>query len=284
VALYGGVVVPPPCDVLFVVKKRPGDGFVAQALERRAKLVYCPIDHYDDADEIAADAEMLGACAAVLAHCERLIPLLGRYCDDVRFVEHHARYALPDMVPYKEAGYVLWIGTCQYLPFLLDWLERHPIEAEIKILSDFANDNARALAYENAAAIGRKLEIARDTPSVDGHRVYAWSERRQQAMMRECRAALDVKLTRFFGQRHKPPTKAQQYVASGIPFAVNPDSYSAEYFRARGFEVVSPLDPERWLSREYWEATRAAAPALRAATSMDAVAAKYRELIESLAG
>jgi hypothetical protein len=63
---------------------------------------------------------------------------------------------------------------------------------------------------------------------------------------------------------------------------VNPDSYSAEYFRTRGFDVASPVDVERWLSREYWEATRAAGERLRAAISIDAVAARYVELIESL--
>ena len=80
----------------------------------------------------------------------------------------------------------------------------------------------------------------------------------------------------------KPAAKAQQYVASGVPVAVNSDSYSAEYFLTRGFEVASPDDTDRWLSREYWEETHAAGERLRAATSLEAVAARYRELIESL--
>lgn len=101
--------------------------------------------------------------------------------------------------------------------------------------------------------------------------------------MRECKAALDVKMTTVFGQRHKPPTKVQQFVASGVPVAINADSYSAEYFRVHhGFELASPLDPERWLSRDYWEATRACGEALRATTSLAAVGARYRELLESL--
>lgn len=53
-------------------------------------------------------------------------------------------------------------------------------------------------------------------------------------------------------------------------------------FRARSFELASPLDPARWLSREYWEATRAAGEAPRDATSLAVVGARYEELIESL--
>jgi TOD1/MUCI70, glycosyltransferase-like domain len=282
VILYDSMTRAPRCDVLFVVKKRPHDRFVEQALQNGTKLVYCPIDDYDGPEQIAADAAFLGACSMLVVHCERLIPALRPHCPNVHFVEHHTRYALHEMADYKESGYVLWIGSCQYVPFLLAWLEQHPIEHEIKILSDFEKDNARAKAYEHAAAMGLGLEISHDTTSVAGHRVYRWSEERQQQMMDECRAALDVKMTRFFAQRHKPPAKAQQYVASGIPFAVNPDSYSAEYFRSRGFDVASPLEPQRWFSREYWEATRAAAERLRAATSIEVVAARYRELIESL--
>jgi hypothetical protein len=282
VVLYDSRSTPPPCDVLFLIKKRPTDLFVERALRNGTKLVYCPIDEYDGPEQIAADAEFLGACEIVVTHCERLIPLLRAHCSDVRFVEHHARYALDAMVGYRRRGYLLWIGGCQYVPFLLAWLERHPLAHELKILSDFENDRARALAREHAQAMGLRLEMDADTTSIAGHRVYRWSEERQRQMMGECRAALDVKMTRFFNQQHKPPTKAQQFVASGIPFAVNADSYSAEYFRDRGFDVASPLETERWLSREYWEATRAAGERLRAATSIEAVAARYRELIESI--
>jgi hypothetical protein len=282
VVLYDSRSRPPPCDVLFLVKKRPTDLFVERALRNGAKLVYCPIDEYDGTEQIAADAAFLGTCTAVVVHCERLVPLLRSHCPDVRFVEHHARYALDEMVGYKDRGYLLWIGGCQYVPFLLAWLERHPIPHELKILSDFANDNARVLAREHADAVGVRLEISADTTAVAGHRVYRWSEERQRQMMRECRAALDVKATRFFNQRHKPPAKAQQYVVSGVPLAVNADSYSAEYFRGRGFDVASPLEVERWLSREYWEETRVAGEQLRGATSIEAVAAHYRQLIESI--
>ena len=98
--------------------------------------------------------------------------------------------------------------------------------------------------------------------------------------MRECKAAIDLKQLNIFNQYYKPPTKAQKYVTSGIPFAINPGSYSEEYFRARGFQVASPVEPERWLSRSYWEQTRKFGLELRASTSLEAVGKRYRDLID----
>jgi len=273
---------PPDCDILLVVKERPPEQFVLDAQRKKAKLIYCPVDAYGEIGQLARHADLFRACAMVLVHCERLLPLVRPYCANVHFVDHHIRYATKEMVNYNDAGYILWIGGCQYVPYLARWLEHHPIEQEIRILTDIDNYRARHAARVLAAEIGMRFGVYRGTESIADCRVYQWSERRQQAMMRECRGALDIKMTARFEQAHKPPTKAQQYVASGIPFAVNPDSYSAEYFRARGFELASPADTARWLSREYWEETRVWGERLRAATSIEAVGARYRQLIEML--
>ncbi|HUI25428.1 MAG TPA: hypothetical protein VL403_05030, partial [Candidatus Kryptonia bacterium] len=272
----------PDCDVLFVIKDRPPDRFIHEAQAKRTKLVYCPIDVYQGHDHLIRDADFLRACAMVVVHCERLKPLVQPYCGNTHFVDHHNRYALDVMVDYKSTGFLLWIGGCQYVPYLVRWLEHHPIDYEVKILTDIDNYRARHVGRINAAEIGMRFGVYRSTTSIAGCEVYRWSERRQAEMMRECKAALDIKMTDKFEQAHKPPTKAQQYVASGIPFAINPDSYSAEYFRRRGFEVASPADAKQWLSREYWEATRTYGEQLRAATSIEAVGARYRELIESI--
>jgi hypothetical protein len=170
----------------------------------------------------------------------------------------------------------------QYVPYLLRWLAEHPIEREVRILTDLDSERGWARAHGTAAQLGLSIELSRAPTAIAGHPACQWSERRQLEMMRACKAALDVKHTVLFNQHHKPPTKAQQFVASGIPCAVNPEAYSAEYFRSRGFDPASPDDPARWLSRDYWEETRRAGARLRRETSIEAVAARYRELIESL--
>ncbi len=272
----------PDCDVVFAIKERPPDSFVSTAQRKRVKLVYCPIDAYSSPDQLARDAGLFHACAMVLVHSERLLPCVQTHCANTHFVEHHVRYALTELADYRDSGFVLWIGGCQYVPYLMHWLAQHPIESEVRILTDITNYRARHVGRVFAAEIGMKFGVYRNTKSIGRYRVYQWNERRQLEMMQECRAAIDVKLTDKFEQYYKPPTKAQQFVASGVPFAVNPDSYSAEYFRARGFDVASPADPDRWLSRAYWEATRRYAAGLRTATSLAAVGERYRKLIESL--
>ncbi|HXJ78415.1 MAG TPA: hypothetical protein VMS64_07000, partial [Candidatus Methylomirabilis sp.] len=202
--------------------------------------------------------------------------------ENTHVVEHHARFITAAMADYKDEGYVLWVGGYQYVPYLVWWLGRHPIPQELRILTNIDNLRARHAARLFAAEIGIRVSVSRDGRTVAGHPVFPWSERRQAEMMRDCKASLDVKLTDDFNQYHKPPTKAQQMVVSGIPFAINPESYSAEYFRRRGFELAAPIDPGRWLSREYWEATRRFGESLRGRISLAAVGLRYRELIDSL--
>ncbi|MEO8602136.1 MAG: hypothetical protein ABI629_06140 [bacterium] len=270
------------CDVLFAIKKRPAERLLDGVERQGSKLVYCPVDVYDATGELQRDAEFLARCAMVLVHCERMLPLLRPHCAQTHFVEHHSRFATHAMAEYQRDGFILWIGAYAYVPYLADWLARHPIDSEVRILTDFDNEKSRRKADQYAAEIGMDIASAAAQRAIAGCRMYQWSERRQGEMMRACRAALDVKLTTLFSQQHKPPTKAQQYIASGIPFAVNADSYSAEYFLARGFELASPLDTERWWSHDYWQETRATGQALRAATALERVGEHYRKLIESL--
>ncbi|MGH7789893.1 MAG: hypothetical protein ACRERC_23700, partial [Candidatus Binatia bacterium] len=282
VVLFDRLDHPPPCDALFLIKRKPDDAFVAALRQQGTALVYCPIDAYQTAPEIAADGELLHACSMVMVHCERLLPLLRPHCAQTHFVEHSARYALPEMAAYKDDGFVLWIGHVQYVPYLIHWLAAHPVDREIRILTDLDSEPGWERARANAARVGLALDVACTAGTIGGYPVARWSERRQQEMMRACKAALDIKHTALFNQHHKPPTKVQQFVASGIPCAVNPDAYSAEYFRRRGFETAAPTDAARWLSREYWDATRQAGARLRRETSLEAVAARYRQLIDAL--
>jgi alkaline ceramidase TOD1/glycosyltransferase MUCI70-like protein len=282
VVLYDSWSAPPPCEVLIAVKAPPPEPFIAATLAQGSRLVYCPIDRYRDPAHLASDRDLLRVCDLVLTHSERLVRPLQPYCRTVRLVEHHTRYRLPELAPYRERGFVLWIGGCQYLPYLLDWLRQHPLDQELRILTDVDNRPARLAAQLLAERLSVSLDFAADGRSIAGHAVERWSERRQLELMGACRAALDLKRTGNFNQDHKPPTKAQQFVASGIPFAVNADSAATEYFRRRGFALAAPDDPATWLSREYWQATQDVARLLRERTSLETVARGYRELINSL--
>lgn len=268
---------PPDCDVLFIIKVRPSDQFIGDARHKGSRIVYCPIDFYESEAQLASDADFLRSCDMVLVHSERLLPLVRSYCPNSHFVEHHSRYSLPEVAEYKENGFVLWVGGCQYLAYLIGWLEQHPIGAEVKILTDIDKAWSRRGARRYAS-----ISLSRKMTSIGGCEVYPWSEKSQFDMLRECKAAIDLKQIEIFNQFYKPPTKAQKYIGSGIPFAVNPGSYSAEYFRTRGFVTASPSETDRWFSRDYFEETRRFGLKLREYTSLEAVGRKYRELIELL--
>ena len=116
---------------------------------------------------------------------------------------------------------------------------------------------------------------------VNGHQLEEWSEAAQARLMRDCRAAIDIKGDSF-NQKMKPPTKAQQFVASGVPFGCNPDHPAMAYFRARGFAVAEAADFDRLLSRSYWEQTQQIAVPLRADISLQAVSRTYRQALNQV--
>ena len=190
---------PPDCDVLFIIKERPAASFIAKAKDRGARIVYCPIDFYENREQLDRDADFFRACDMVLLHCERHLPLVQHHCPRTHFVEHHARFSLPEMADFKKDGFVLWIGACEYLAHFVSWLELHPIRNEVKLLTNL--DRAWAT---RAARRYFTLSLGRGAKTLAGCEIHQWSERKQLEMMRECKAAIDVKQLEIFNQYYKP--------------------------------------------------------------------------------
>ncbi|MCI5078373.1 hypothetical protein [Oricola sp.] len=269
----------PDASIIVMVKTQPPRAFVEAALARGIKLVYLPIDRYHGAEDIAADAWLLGACSLVLSHSRALLPWLEPHARHVGFIEHEAIHALEPLADYRLEGFVLWVGGCEHLPHVVAWLQANDIGAEVTLLTNDRSKTARVQAHLRAHALGLRLEFGDGT--VNGHRLATWSEEAQERLMRSCRAAIDIKGTDF-NQATKPPTKAQQFIASGIPFACNADSSIADYLTWRGFDVADVQDPDRLFSRDYFDETRTFAPKLRRWTSANAVGETYRDAFESL--
>ena len=269
----------PQADVIIFIKQKPPLNIINEAAARKTKLIYCPIDWYYGMDQMGKDHVILKKFNMIISHCERLVEPLKRFNPRVKFIDHNNKYMLPVMSKYKEKGYILWIGGCQYVAYLVKWLKEHPIKGEIKILSDIDNGRAVTASHILANKIGVHLNYSDN--DVNGITAYAWNERLQFEMMSECKAAMDIK-GEDFNQYNKPPTKAQKFIASGIPFAVNLGSYSAEYFKSRDFNVVSPIAQARWFSKDYWLETRKFGEKLRKTTCIEAVGLKFKEYIDSL--
>jgi hypothetical protein len=259
----------PACDALVLVKHAPPP-LLWERLARRCSLLYCPVDSYGAAEEIRADGELLGACSRVLIHCERLRPHFEPYCR-VEYVDHHVKFASPLREEYKAEGFILWVGVRSNLPALARWVNSFPPPAELVVLTN-PEDPARVPApWELGFRPGLKV------------RVEPWSAALHLERVREARAALDVK-GGDFRSRHKPPAKAIDFIASGLPLAMNPGSSPVEHLAGLGLTVASPLDPDRWLSRPYWEETRELGRRLRRKLSLEQVALHYRRFIDDALG
>jgi len=272
----------PPSDVAIVVKRPLRHAWA----DIRARTIYLPIDHYRSPRQIQDDQAFLTSCSAIVCHSECLMPYFASYCANVLFAEHHGRYTLPQMTPYRRDGYILWIGGCQHLPYLLKWVEQYPLPLPLKILTDIKNTQAYSACFRLAEQLNVKLHMT--DACVNGHAVHMWSEKDQRRLMQEAKAAVDTKGGAWLGtfqwpQYTKPPTKGQKFISSGIPFAATDDSYCFDYFKRRGFILASPRDSARWLSYEYWCETARFGAALRRELSLPHIGLYYKRLIETVA-
>jgi hypothetical protein len=255
-------------DVVVLVKQAPHIEWM-DALRRRAAVVYCPVDFYGSAAELDADGAMLRKCSRIVVHCERLRRYFEPYAL-VEYMDHHVKFAAPMRGTQPlEDGYLLWVGVRTNLPALADWDNAHPLQGELRILTNLEEPGS----FPRPAVFG----FRRDR----NLRIFEWSQEAHLQMTAEARAALDIK-GNDFRSRHKPPAKAIDFLASGVPLAMNADSSPVEHLARMGFEVASPLDTERWLSRAYWEETQRFGRALRELLSLERIGRRFTRIIEEV--
>jgi hypothetical protein len=257
----------PDANVVVVVKHAPSQDW-AEAATQRAALVYCPVDFYGSPAAIDADGPLLRQCARVVVHCERLRRYFAPYAP-VEYLDHHVKFAGPLRQAPVERGYLLWVGVRSNLGALLAWVNAHPLPEELLVLTN-AEDPRRPPQPRD---FGFRSDCA--------VRIEEWSPARHLEAVSGARAALDVK-GEDFRARHKPPAKAIDFLAAGVPLAMNPDSCVVEHLARLGFDVPSPLDAALWLSREYAEEARRFGAALRELLSLERIGRRVRRLIEEV--
>lgn len=257
----------PECDVAVIIKHLLPSG-VMRRLAQRTAIVYCPVDYYGHPDDIASDGPTLRLCARIVVHCHRLRGWFEPYAD-VDYVDHHVKYVSENMLPYRRTGYVLWIGVRTNLPQLVEWLNRTSFDEPLLILSNFEDANRPPQAADIGLRRGRRVSLQ------------PWSPKAHRAALAGAKAALDIKGDDF-RQCHKPPAKALDFIASGLPLAMNPSS-SVEHLANMGFDVASPDDLGRWFSHAYWQETAAFGQEVRQSLSLRRIALRWKKLIEDAA-
>jgi hypothetical protein len=242
-------------SVVHMVRRHP-------VWKRRKKVVYCPIDQFSHHAEILASNKILRCFNLIVTHCHRATPIFEKFAP-VRYINHHAKYFIGHDREFPETGYVLWVGTEQNLPAIVNWHNSRRPEWPLVVLTSKAG-NAAHFGFEADNVVTRR-----------------WTPERHMRCLAECKAALDVKDDTFW-DRTKPPTKAMDYVASGLPLALTAECAGYEYLRGMGLDVPTPDDEARWLSREYWDDSQAFRPHVQALCSMGRVGWEFKEAIEGL--
>jgi hypothetical protein len=271
----------PQCDVLIAVKH------LVPEMVKSAKVIYLPIDVFSSPSEVERAAGLLGECAAVGCHAAPLMEVIRPKARRVFLIEHHAKFSLRLMPEFKERGFVLWIGAFEHLPYLLTWHARTPLPYPLVLLTNVNDERSRKQGF----SLAHKLEVPMDLSEhhLNGHRLVPWCEQAQLKLMQEAKAAIDIKGGCWLGgdqwhQQMKPPTKAQQFVLSGIAVALNRDSHSFDYFQRRGLTLASPDERDRWFSRDYWMETQEFAQRRREEFSLKTIGEQMCRIIEEIYG
>lgn len=256
----------PECDLLVIVKYQLPVEIVARAA-RTSAVLFCPIDNYGCAADLDADWELLRLCSRIVLHAPSLQPYFQSYAP-VELLDHHVKYTAPPRKRFVSDGPILWTGWRSNVRPLAEWVNQHDLPGELRVLTNLderlGTDPARY-----GFAPGRLVWIE------------PWSAERHRALLEASRAALDIKGTDF-RQRHKPATKAMDVIASGVPLAMNAGSSSAAAVRELGFELATPEDTGRWLSREYWKQTVQLGRRIREQLSRRQVGLRLKRIIDEV--
>lgn len=258
-----------PDHALVFWVKRPGDGAAAEAIVRRKlKVLFFPVDCFKDTAAIAAHRNFIDAATLVCLHARSLAPYFPDA--ELAYVDHYNKYGVSHRQRMPGDRY-LWVGGFQYVPYVLDVVERLTGVGRILLLTDQECQAARAAAQVNAERMGmRDFERRLARANVD---LVSWSEQSQQAALLTCKAAFDVKFEGCFNQRHKPPTKMQKYLCSGIPCAINEGVALRDQL---GWDVASLSQLKaRSADQHYLGGIAAYSEKLSAELSLDNVARRY---------
>ena len=246
----------PPCDLLILIKDILPEYLLD--LFNIQKVIYFPCDHYTGKEAMENERQFLQRCSCLVSQSQRLADILKEYNSNVFLVHHSGKYILPTMNPYRQEGFILWVGFSKYLRYLKAWLQEHPIENELVILTD----------QPAQEFVPGKVKQFR------------WDARIQFEMMSQAKAALDIKGDDF-NQLNRPAEKTQIFIASGIPAACNPGPI-VTFLKESGFDIVSPDNMVRWFSREYYEETVKFGEKLREEMSLLNVGLEVKKIIEGL--
>ena len=257
----------PAADVLVIVKHALPFEIIEQ-VSSRSKIIYCPVDSYGSSAEIDADARMLRKCSRILVHCERLRRYFEPYAP-VEFMDHHVKFATMMSRSFRKQGFLLWVGVRTNLPPLVEWINAHPLPYELHVVTNL--ENPQALPHPEHFGFQKNADI----------HIRNWSKTLHADLARKAKAVLDIK-GKDFRSNHKPPAKAIDFLVSGVPLAMNPDSSPVEHLARLGFTIADPLDLSYWLSKTYWKETQRFGKAIGELLTLKRIGFRWKRIIDDV--
>lgn len=255
----------PSCDVLIVIKHPPPKEIIQQ-LPQKLPILYCPIDHYGSVSHIEQDRDWLRRCSRIIIHCQRLRKYFAG-CAPVEYVDHPIRFVSPLRETPVTAGPILWIGVRTNLPPLISWINQYGLPGPLIVLTN----------PETPGEIPSATELG--FSSTDQVLVEEWSPEKHYEWTVQCRAALDIKGSDFRAQ-HKPPAKAFDFLASGVPLAMNAESSPVEHLVQMGLAIPTPTERDHWFSEAYQQDVLRFGRAIRELLSEQRIGLRWRHLLQ----
>ncbi len=255
---------PPDSDIVVFIKFLPTAMQLAQ-IAQRTKIVYLPVDMHGDCREIDSGYDAFRYFSKVLVNSERLIRYFASYCE-VEYVDHPLKFALAEPRISNQEGPLVWIGQLCNLPPVVDWVNSQNLDQELWVLSNFAASTVspKSLGFTN-----------------DAIRIEVWDERRHIDFLRVASAAIDVK-GNDFRARHKPPAKALDFLASGIPVILNRGSSADLHLSQLGAVTLNTDDWKSQLTPEHRQLVFKQADSLRQMVSPQRVWQKVQNVLLEL--
>lgn len=269
----------PDADVVLFVKFPPPPEVWPKI---RARIIYCPIDYFGSAEEIEVQRDFLKCCRKIIVHCSRLTRYFQRL-SSVEYLDHHVRFFNETPAECRQGDSILWTGVRTQVPALVRWANTYKLPGDLLVLTNHTQSNDEATP--ESFGFNPQNEV----------RVQRWSESEHYRAIDQSCAAIDIRGTDF-RERHKPPTKAMDALAAGLPLAMNRGAVSVDHLDSIGFRCVTLPESEeaaseqtvaacydRWLSREYRDETRSFGLALRELLSRKRVGLRLRRIIDQVA-
>lgn len=259
------------------IKSPLKDAQIKYATDKKLKIIFFPVDSMESIQAFDNHRSMIDYAVAIASHTETLnsyFPYKKTF-----LVDHYNKYGIDStrrtLINHNNS--LLWVGGYQFVPYI-QYFFKNKDTSNVVLLT---NKTCRR-AIRAAEKVGNTLKI---TPSVENFKIIEWSPASQEKCLSNCRGAFDYKHVECFSQNYKPPTKAQKYICSGIPLALNEESYSYKYLQKKGFDVCNLnniFDWERWFSEKYLKETLNFSKQLKEELTIKAVAESYINIFKEI--